>query len=490
MLMKEQNKKIIFYSVIGFLMFAGVFLRVLFYSYARPFWNDESALALNILNRSFLGLFSPLEYYQTAPPLFACLCKLVCKFCFLFANKAEYSQELILRFVPLLCSIGSLPLFYLLSKKLLKSKTAVVFSMILFSFNYPLVYYAQEFKQYSCDIFLFLGVLLLYFYIDIKKIRIVPLILLSVILALLPWISYTALIAEFVVFLLWFTEDKKRSIMLFLLPAISLLFLLPIIHNLDSNSYLQGFWADGFVAKDLSNLKILLKNNYIFYFIDFSNKLLLGLLPIAGMIAFGSEYKKRETYIVLLPLVLGVLLAYLNIYPIYLRTSLYLFPIFILLISKPLDFIKFKSEFLNYLVISYLFAYFAVCTLKTDFSQILLKQYYKETTPSLLQEFKNSSSKDDILIVTNLSRINFEMYKKQAELNENNVLLIEMPLYEKSEILRGYSLLPQNRTYYVLLTHSGDKKYELENLIDYVQSKKNSVILKDKDYNALLKFEN
>ena len=51
--MTDRSRKAIYYILALLIAIAGISLRVLYYSYARPFWNDESALAINLVNRSF-----------------------------------------------------------------------------------------------------------------------------------------------------------------------------------------------------------------------------------------------------------------------------------------------------------------------------------------------------------------------------------------------------------------------------------------------------
>ena len=86
------NKNNIFNILLIIVLAVGCILRILFYSYSRPFWNDECALALNILNT--WNYFKPLEYGQAAPQLF------------MYGSKLAYyllpSKELALRIIPLL----------------------------------------------------------------------------------------------------------------------------------------------------------------------------------------------------------------------------------------------------------------------------------------------------------------------------------------------------------------------------------------------------
>ena len=240
--MEEKNKNLIFYISAELIILAGIFFRILFYSYARPFWNDESAIALNLINHRYIELFGKMDYYQAAPPLFC----IACKFFLIFIKKAEYA----LRALPLVFSCLSLPVFFMLAKKVLKSKTAIIFALILFALNYQLIYFSQELKPYSGEVFWFLSILLLYFYIDFEKRTKQNLAAAAVFLAVSVWFSYTAVFALAVLFLTMFANNsKKQTILLFIPSVASSLLLLPRIRELSSDSFLYNFWAAGFIKR-------------------------------------------------------------------------------------------------------------------------------------------------------------------------------------------------------------------------------------------------
>ena len=481
--MNEKSKNIVFYTSIFLIVILGLLLRVLFFSYARPFWNDESAMALNLINRNFVSLFASLDYNQAVPPLYAVICKL-----FTFGNiKAEYA----LRFTSLFFSVLSLPVFLFLSLKMLRSRLAVVFANILFALNYQLIYFSQELKHYSADVFFYCLVLFLYFYSDFKKSHPVKIVLIGMLLAVMPWISYTSAIAIFILFFVLLFCKRYFSLYLWGFPFLSAFIIVPFLIRLSRNNFLYSFWNDGFIAKDFSNINVFLDNNFIFYFLDYPHKIVVALMFIAGLWAYASSYKKIESVIVFSSLILAFILSYFSLYPIYLRTSLFIFPIMIFVLSKPFDLFKFRSEILCYMLAAFLFAHFSVCTLKTDIKQIINKQYYRETTPDLIGLYLQKSQPDkdhSFLVVTNLSRINFEFYKRYFNLDNSRVILMNYPLYELEEIKNAYALLPLGNTYYVLLTHSGDKKYEYKNLCAFLKTVKNAELISDKDYNILAKF--
>ncbi len=481
--MEEKYKNLIFYIACGIIIFSGIFIRVLFFSYARPFWNDESALALNIINHKYTDLFAPMEYYQAAPPLFC----IFCKFFLCFIKKAEYA----LRALPLLFSCLSLPVFFIFSTKILKSKTAAAFALLLFAFNYQLIYYAQELKPYSAEVFIFLCTLLLYFYIDYEKLSRLKLFLISFCIGLSTWFSYTAVFAQLVLFLLLFLyKDKKKTLILFSLPSLSILLLFPLTIGLENNNFLHNFWASGFIEKNLSNLPELIGNNIFFYFPDFSTKIFISLLLLLGIFILAKEIKKPQSGIILFPVVLAVLLSYFDIYPMYLRTCLYIFPLFLIILAKPFDKMQPKYIVINYVIAGFLFAHFTLCTLKTDYSQIIKKDYYRETTQELLQKFAEVSKQSDILVIPMSSKINYEFYKSSVPLKNKNIIVMKRFFYEYNEIEKAYSMLPKGQTYYILLSHSSDKPLEYKNLCAFAKRMKNTEVLKDKYYNALIRFSN
>lgn len=528
--MKDKHKTILFYSVIGLILLAGTVVRVLFFSYGRPFWNDESAMALNLVDRSFLGLFAPLDYNQLTPPLYS----VVCKFCSLFVHKPEYAYRL----PALICSIVSLGVFYAFSKKVLNNAMAVVFANAVFALNYHIIYYAQELKQYSCDVLLFLTILLSYFLIHNKfesqsafaRTDFWLFGALSVFYAASMWFSYTALFAMFVVFLTMLMRlfllykhksgdsesfdymkyagnGLKRIAALFSLPAASFTLLCLNVTRFAKDTALHDFWTDGFVAKNFSNLPELVYNNTVFYFPDLKAKIVLVALFFAGMCyAFksifgsGAQFLKLQLsepadigsvdYMKLLvvSVVLAFVLSYFNIYPLYLRTALYLFPVIVLIMACAFEygfFSKNKAGAALCVLCTVLMMY---VSFKTDEYQILQKQYYRENTAQMLEAYKKNAAAQDKLIVPSLSSINYEYYSRFAGIDSKNVYYIKYALYEYSDIKTAYDTLPENAVYYILVTHSGDKAYELKNLEKYAFSQKECSVISDKFDNALIRF--
>ena len=87
-----------------------------------------------------------------------------------------------------------------------------------------------------------------------------------------------------------------------------------------------------------------------------------------------------------------------------------------------------------------------------------------------------------------MTAINYEYYAQKAMLPAWNAIVINPELYEYDKVKGVYDTLPSG-SYYVLLTHSGDKNLEFESLKKYAITQKNPRIFADEFNNALIKFE-
>ncbi len=132
-------------KIINAILLSGVTLSLVGFIYNRSLWRDEAGLALNIINKNGLELLKPLDYRQAAPILFLQLEKL---FSILLPH-CEYG----LRVLPLLCFWFSLYFFYRILKLTFKNDYTIIFALSLFVYNYNLIYYSSEVKQYICDVF-------------------------------------------------------------------------------------------------------------------------------------------------------------------------------------------------------------------------------------------------------------------------------------------------------------------------------------------------
>jgi len=161
----------------------GALLRLRQYTANRSLWHDESSLALNVVERGFAGLLEPLDYGQAAPPGFLWLVE--------GATRLLGTGEPVLRLVPLLFGLASLPLFAALSRRCLRPPGHVL-ALALFSVAGPLVYHASEAKQYAGDLALGLGLLVLALRVESEGVGGRRLLALGVLGTVAPWFSHAA----------------------------------------------------------------------------------------------------------------------------------------------------------------------------------------------------------------------------------------------------------------------------------------------------------
>ena len=129
----------------------GAYLRLNRFLFNRSLWLDEAYLALNIIERTPLQLVGPLSYGQVAPIGFPVVVKLL--------TMVLGIQEPVLRLIPLLSGLVSLPMFYLLARRWMP-KRASLLAVILFAAADSLGEYSAQFKQYSSDVAITLMILL------------------------------------------------------------------------------------------------------------------------------------------------------------------------------------------------------------------------------------------------------------------------------------------------------------------------------------------
>lgn len=127
----------------GIILLAGVAVRLKVYLQNRSLFLDEANLARNIVERPLSGFFTALDYQQYAPPLFLSAVK--------GTVRLVGSSEFGLRLVPLLASLATLWLVYLLAQKIITNPWVRIIPVFLTAFSYEMLRYGTECKQYSMD---------------------------------------------------------------------------------------------------------------------------------------------------------------------------------------------------------------------------------------------------------------------------------------------------------------------------------------------------
>ncbi|MBI4341373.1 MAG: glycosyltransferase family 39 protein, partial [Candidatus Omnitrophica bacterium] len=172
----------------------GLLLRVVQYLANRSLWLDEAFLTFALLARSYAGLLrQPLEFLQTAPPVFLWLQKLVVQ---VFG-----SSEFVLRALPLAAGLASVPLFYVLAKRLLEPWAAAV-AVALFALSSNLVYYSTEVKPYGWDVAVAILLTLILMEMPTARLKLARLVGYGLAGAVALWCSYPSAVL-LVAFMVW-----------------------------------------------------------------------------------------------------------------------------------------------------------------------------------------------------------------------------------------------------------------------------------------------
>ena len=233
----------------GLIILIGLALRLRQYLSGRSLWLDEAMLALNIVQRDFGGLLKPLDYDQGAPLGFLLLEKLTTS---LLGN-----GELTLRLPSVIAGCLALLFFYLLLKRFL-SPVGLLPALALFAISEQLIYYTSELKQYTFDVFVLLGLLLIFLYATQKKAESKPpdrawMLLLGA-GALAVWVSHPSVfgLVGIGLTLLWQNRQNWHR-----LTQVGLLLLawlvsfggvfLASLNALSANNFLMAYWQDYFM---------------------------------------------------------------------------------------------------------------------------------------------------------------------------------------------------------------------------------------------------
>ena len=106
-------------------------------------WQDEAALALNVVTKSYSDLYSLLDYSLIAPAFFLYLEK---TFSTIFPN-TDYG----LRFFPLVSFFLCVPLIYKVTLLLKRDSIIAIIALSLFCTSPLILNYSVEVKQYMTD---------------------------------------------------------------------------------------------------------------------------------------------------------------------------------------------------------------------------------------------------------------------------------------------------------------------------------------------------
>lgn len=482
----EVLKKYSYQIIICIILLLGFVIRTNLYFSSNSFEDDECRLAITMLDKNLWQMFLPLGDAQSAPPIFMFFSKIL-------ANLFGY-KERVLHFIPYIASIASLGFFYNICKNYFSKKLTTIIATFLFAINLPLISYAFTFKQYSSDVLIALVCINYFPKIDIKSLDIKKLFLLSISFIILPLISLPSLFFIAGLFILNLIKNYKKKdfykksaslfIPFFLFMSVYYRnVLLP--SKLDLDLAFPNYWANGFWDFSIFSLVRIITFNFLFDFAPNRLMLFLFILFVWGFISCILDKKNTQNFSYLISSVLcfSLLASLINMYPMIGRISLYLTSIFLLIILKPLDFIKNKIGIIAILLLITLgFIQYSPAYIYSLRNNNKIVKYAPENLMQIL--IKKFNPKEDIILCNQASVSSFLFYSSRNKFYTNNVREIDIIPISKENTEKYFKKLKKNQKYWFYLI----KDYEKDKLFPFIleELEKKQILYFEKDRESML----
>lgn len=465
-MLKNALNKYLYPLLLGLILLLGIYLRSKGFFADLSLWNDECALAWNIKFKNYSDFLGVLQVEQMAPPFFLIATKLF--------TKIFGFSDLIFRLIPFLCGCLSILAFYFLSKKALRTKAAILSAVFLFAINQRLVNYSFEFKQYSSDVFFTIICLLFFINLNIEKSSLKKILLYGILLALIPWCSFASVFIIAAGCLnLFFTNIKtnfqKKVVLIFPIIISSLIYLKIYLIDNYTGLNMVNCWHNYFLTNDpLFFLHLLIESiRYLFFSIQFI--LLFFILFILGIIIY---YREKNLFfnISILSLILLIIASFLHIYPFGERLILFLIPIYLLFMIKPLDLISFDKK-INYLIIIFLisiifYPQIISATYFFKYKTLCRGEYAREMMEFMAKKLKP----DDMIFVNAFSGTEFLYYSSFYKIT-NKVIQEEGMNKSKEEYWTFLNSLKKGY-YWFYLPDNDWHRTDIQYLLSWVKTKK------------------
>lgn len=435
----ENIKKDKWYAIlIGIMVVFGVLLRLKLLLANIPLFFDEIAVALNLITKQYPALFFHLDYFQAAPPFFLIATKFLVS---LFGKK-----EIVFRFIPFCCGCLSIFAFYFLAKQILNKKISVIIALFLFVINPALIDYSCQLKPYIADVLFTIIALLFFMNFDIGKVNKKQLILYACFFAICPWISFASVfvISGYLIYL--FIKNFRYNLLNKFYFA-SLIFLGWAIYlktYVTDNYILRPrflqIWKDHLATLSFKHDLHLFKEVFNFFFNSPTNAIPILVLFIIGILILFRE-KRNFFYINLLMFIVLLVVLGLHLYPLYDRFVLFLLPTTIICMTKPMDLISYTHKIrAGIIFVLMLFFLYSQGIFLKDFIHSN-SMFIKEDPRSIYYFMYNHIKKNDIIFITDGSRVEFGYYMSISAL-PNKIIYAQdygkdiVPILKK--IKKGY----------------------------------------------------
>lgn len=433
-------KKYWYTCLLSLIFLLGILLRLKGFAANPSFWHDECALAWNVKFKHYSDFFGTLRFLQVVPPFFMIVSKTATKF-------LGFS-EIVLRLIPLIAGCLSIFAFYFLADKALKVKSSVFWAVFFFAINLELINYSYEFKNYSSDVLFAIICMLFFINLDIKKLNIVKSFIYGILLSVIPWFSFVAVFFMGGGFLNLFLKKEKpdllKKIILILPLVISGLIYLKIylINNYTGNAMTHN-WQDYFITLNPKAFLSLWAENIKYLFAPIHYVLFSLILFVWGLVIYLKE-KTPFSKVALLSFAVFIFASFLHIYPFASRLILFLIPLFLLFMIKPLDLASYDKKIKLFLIL-FLIGFTLCPQIVQVHKFIQAKAISKGEDPRGMMKFiLSKAKKDDVIFVNRASDTEFAYYSSFYDIKNSIIesklenVTSEEYLKKLNELKKGY----------------------------------------------------
>ena len=455
----EKIYTITFWIISLLIIIYAVYIRGYYYLKDIPFWGDDMLLAESICEQDIWKSFTHIFGTQKAPPLFIF---------FTYINTVLFGfKEWVLRLIPFISGIISVVFFYILSLRVFKSRIPVIAALMMFALNDKLIYYVQEFKQYSSDVLICILVLLCYKYIDIEHFNLKnykTIILYSIMVFLIMISSFPAVFAICAVLTLKIIEQKKfpKGLLIVGTSIISAcIYIIYLFKHILAYEITIPIWTKGFLNFSIEGIYNVFEN-----FMEYNNwgNGIYILCFFIGMTICAIE-KSRDSKLIFLFFLYACIGSLFHVYPISERAALYFLPILIIFIAKTLEIGDFENRIIKIFsfVKSIILIYFII-------SNLIMFDLSKEEN---VITFENYSKRTDC-------KYDYSNFLK--EYKQNDILIANIEF--NSWLLFYNKALNYNYDFKTIINQLGDgTSYE-----QFLENTKQLIIKRDKTKNTYLAF--
>lgn len=454
----------------------GIYLRTVSLLQYNSFFMDEGLLMLVFQEKTYLQMFFPLSHIQAAPPIFMIISKLI--YHFFGVN------ELALRFLPYMLGNLSLVLFYFLLKKIYKNYFAILITLFAFATNSQLIWKTAELKPYVIDVLFTIIALIVAFTIDLKALNKKKAFCIGLLAALSVWCSYPMLflvagISIVFLFKIYFLKDDNLK-NLFWIYAIPNLIGFIIYYKINlvwltKHTELHKYWSvyEAFAPKSYADYSALTN----FFFMD-SNIIIITVLGLIG-IYFIYRYDRFVFWILMSPIAVCLAASYLGLYPFAHRLVLFILPILIIFLFKPLDEIRIdKKIFTLFFIVLYTLFFIPVGIF---LSQVVQKRYsfaYSNVKSSYIQ-LKNDITQNELIYVSIHDLATFKIYNHNLKIPENQIIYSQPVNLQLKSYKKELDMLPHSKIIWFVLTNNEFSKKEYDCMEHWIEA--NTRILERKE---------